>query len=71
MTITLKSKLKDVLKIKGIEDILVKYSFPCISCPMAKMEMDILEIGAICKMYGIDDKKLIKEINDYLKKNKK
>lgn len=70
MKITQKSKLKDVLKIKGIEDILVKYSFPCVSCPMAKMEMDVLEIGAVCKMYGLDEKKLLKEINQYLDKKK-
>ncbi len=71
MKITLKSKLKDVLKIKEVEKILLKHNFPCVSCPMAKMEMDVLEIGAVCSMYGIDDKKLLAEINKHIEKNSK
>lgn len=77
MKITLKTKLKNVLNINGIEEILLKHRFPCISCPMAKMEMDTLEIGSVCAMYGIDEKRLLKEINEFIEvkdknnKNKK
>ncbi len=71
MKINSKTKLREILKVKGVEPILNKYKFPCISCPMAQMEMDILEVGAVCSMYGIDEKKLLEEINKLLEKKEK
>ena len=36
---------------------------PCLSCPMAAMEIDELEIGNVCKIYGLNLKKILKELN--------
>lgn len=55
--------LAEVLKNKGAEEILAKYSLPCLSCPMAKFEMEKLKIGEVCEMYGVDLKNLLKELN--------
>lgn len=51
--------------------ILAKHRFPCIHCPMAKMEMDKLKIGQVCEMYGIDQKPLLKDLNALVSKNGK
>ncbi len=56
--------LGQVLGLKGANEVLSANRVPCITCPMAKMEMDTLKIGQICSMYGIDEKKLIKELNE-------
>ena len=32
-------------------------------CPMAQFEMDKLEIGEVCKMYGLNLEKILKELN--------
>jgi hypothetical protein len=55
--------LKKILEIKGADEILFKYSVPCMSCPMASFEIGKLEIGQVCKMYGLDCKKILKELN--------
>lgn len=52
--------LEEVIK---FEDILHKHGVPCITCPYAKMEMDKLTLGEICKMYGLDLKSLLEELN--------
>ena len=61
--ITNETVLGDILEIKGSDKILSKYKVPCLSCPMAKMEMGTLKIGVICKTYGLDEKKLLQELN--------
>lgn len=71
MKITKKTTLAEVLKDKKAEKILLKYNFPCLSCPFAKMEIEELEIGKVCKMYGIDAKKVIEELNNTLKDEKR
>lgn len=63
MKITSKTKLDKILKMKDGEEILHKNNVPCISCPMAPMEIDKLEIGQICKAYKLDLKKILKELN--------
>jgi len=68
MKITKKTKLNKIIDNQKIEKILNKYEFPCISCPYARYEMEELEIGKVCDMYGIDSEKLIKEINTKLSK---
>ncbi|MFH1904257.1 MAG: hypothetical protein ABIK53_01870 [bacterium] len=55
--------LSDILKIDGAEKMLSKYQLPCLHCPMAKMEMEKLKIGEVCKMYGIDTKSLLEDLN--------
>jgi hypothetical protein len=61
--ITSKTKIEEVLKVKGAEDVLEKFKFPCLHCPMAKYELSFLSIGDVCKGYGIDEKKLLGELN--------
>ena len=55
--------LAEVLEKQGAEEILAKHRVPCVTCPMAKMEMDKLTLGNISAMYGIDLSKLLAELN--------
>jgi hypothetical protein len=64
--ITENTTIKDILKVKGGEEILGKYRLPCLSCPMASLELTELEIGKVCKMYGLDLKNILKEINELI-----
>ena len=62
--ITKDSVLGEVMELKDVEKVLHENKVPCIHCPMAQMEMNTLKVGQICKMYGLDEKKLIKELNE-------
>jgi len=55
--------LKEILEIKGAEEILAKYNLPCLSCPMAKLELDKLKIGQVADMYKLDLSGILKELN--------
>lgn len=70
MKITKKTKLKEIINNEKIVNVLLKYQFPCLSCPFAQMEMENLEIGKVCEMYNIDATKVIKEINKVIKDEK-
>lgn len=61
------TKLKDVLKIKGGSEVLAKYHMPCLTCPMAAMEIEKLKLGQISEMYGLDIKNMLKELNSLKK----
>lgn len=61
--ITKDTTLAEVLEQPNAEEILAKYKVPCLTCPMAKMEMQVLRIGDICKMYGINQVELLSELN--------
>ena len=63
MEIKADTTLAEILKFPGTEKILSKYNLPCLGCPFAKLEMENLKIGEVCKMYGIDLSKLLKELN--------
>jgi len=63
MKITKDTTLAKILKIKGAEEILAKYNLPCLHCPMAAMELDVLKIGEVCKMYDLDLEGLLKDLN--------
>ena len=65
--ITKDSILAEILKQSGVEKILEKYNFPCLTCPRAKFEIENLKIGEVCKIYGIDSEKLLEELNGKLK----
>ncbi len=58
-----KSTLAEVLNHKNGKKVLGKYEVPCLFCPMAAMEMNELQIGQICEMYGIDLEGLLGELN--------
>ena len=64
--ITKDTSLAKILKHSEPEKILAKHNVPCVTCPFAKMEMDKLKIGQICKIYGIDINELLKELNKKL-----
>ena len=59
--------LEKILKYSGSEKVLEKYKIPCLTCPFAQMEMGRLQIGDICKTYGIDVKMVIEELSELLK----
>ncbi|MCX7881091.1 MAG: DUF1858 domain-containing protein [Patescibacteria group bacterium] len=61
--ITKKTVLKNIVKKPKLRKILEKYQFPCLSCPYAKIEMNELTVGDVCLMYGIDEEKLLSELN--------
>ena len=65
--ITKETTLAGILKIPGAEKILLKHNLPCLGCPFAKLEMEDLKIGNICKTYGISSERLIKELNTLYK----
>lgn len=56
--------LGDIVEILGAEEVLAKYNLPCLSCPMAKFEMEKLKIGQVCRMYKLDLDNLLKELNE-------
>lgn len=45
------------------QEILLKYNVPCLGCSFAQYEMKELKLGDICKMYSIDIKGLLKDLN--------
>ena len=61
--ITEETTLAELLDNPKAREIMAKYSLPCLGCPYAQSEMDKLKIGEICKMYNIDTKELLKELN--------
>jgi hypothetical protein len=61
--ITKKTTLAKIIKQKGAAKILMENRVPCMSCPMARLEIDKLEIGKVCKMYGLDLEKILKDLN--------
>jgi len=63
MKITENTTLAEILEEPELVKILAKHNLPCLSCPFAKMEMENLKIGEICKMYGIKINELLKELN--------
>jgi hybrid cluster-associated redox disulfide protein len=66
--ITKDTILSEILELKGAEKILGKYNLPCLSCPMAKFEVEKLKIGEVCETYGINLEELLKDLNGALGK---
>jgi len=61
--LTSKTKLSELLDNEKAVEILTKHKVPCVSCPFARMEMEELELGRICKSYSIELTPLLKELN--------
>jgi len=57
MKVTSKTKLDKLLKDKKAEKILKEQGLPCVFCPYSRYEAGSLELGEICKRYGLDAKK--------------
>lgn len=58
------STIKEILKNKRGFEVLNKYKVPCLCCPMASLEIGKLKLGDVARLYGIDAKKILKELND-------
>jgi len=65
--ITENTTLAEILKHPEAGNVLGKYNLPCLHCPMAKYEINTLKIGEVAKMYGINAKNLLKELNKNIK----
>jgi hypothetical protein len=61
--ITAGTTLEKIINIKGAEKVLAKYRVPCISCPMAPLELDKLKIGQVCKIYNLDLEGILEALN--------
>jgi len=61
--ITKDTTLEKILEQKDGDEILHKNNVPCVSCPMASMELGVLKIGDVCKMYKLNLEKILKELN--------
>ena len=61
--ITLQTPMDQILTTESAREVLAQHKVPCLGCPMAQMEMQSLKIGDVCKIYGIDAKKLLADLN--------
>jgi len=61
--VTEETTLSEILERPKGKKILAKYNLPCLGCPMAAFEMGTLKIGEVCKIYNIDLKNLLQELN--------
>jgi len=66
--ITKDTTLSELLGNPKAMEILAKYHLPCLGCPFAEMEMENLKIGEVCKMYGLNLEKLLKDLQEVDKK---
>ena len=62
--ITKDTTLAEIMVKDSAKTILAKHKVPCLTCPMAKFEIQDLKIGDVCKMYGLDLKKLLEDLNE-------
>jgi len=63
-TTTAKTTLKAILENPKAGQILIKHGVPCMSCPYASFELEELEIGKVCEMYGLRLKEILKDLNN-------
>ncbi len=61
--ITEHTTLAEILSLPKASKILTNYRLPCLHCPMAAYEIGMLKIGEVAKMYGIDIRELLHELN--------
>lgn len=61
--ITEQTTLEVILEKPQAQDILAKHRVPCLTCPMAQYELKELKIGEVAKMYGLDIKKILADLN--------
>ncbi len=61
--ITKETTLSELLENSKVVEVLARYHLPCLDCPFAKQEMENLKLGEVCKIYDIDLKALLVELN--------
>lgn len=71
MEVTKETTLGEIIEIEGVHEVLSEHHVPCVTCPFARAEMDLLKIGEICESYGIDCEALLKDLNGLVKKGGK
>jgi len=60
--ITEDTVLAEILQQPGAEEILMNHGLPCLHCPMAVYELGDLKLEEVAKKYGLDFKKIKKEL---------
>lgn len=69
--ITKDTTLAEIMAKESAKEVLAKHKVPCLTCPMAQFEISPptggLTIGDVCKMYEIDLKKLLEDLNNSAK----
>ncbi len=58
------TKLSEVLKSPEASKIIAKFKLPCMHCAMAAYEAEMLTLGQVSKIYGLDIDGLLKELNE-------
>lgn len=53
-TITPQTTLEEVLQHPQGKQLLEKFRFPCLTCPLARLEMDQLTLQEIARNYNLD-----------------
>ncbi len=65
--ITKDTSLAEIMQKESAKGILAKHKVPCLTCPMAQFEIQELTIGDVCKMYNLDLKTLLEDLNNSAK----
>lgn len=66
MEIKEETTLAEILENPELEKVLEKYNLPCLGCPMASLELKTLTISKICRIFKLDLKKVLEELNKAL-----
>ncbi len=61
--ITAETKLGRILERPEAAETLAGYRFPCLSCPMAAVEMEELTLGWVAERYGLPLDEILEELN--------
>lgn len=56
--------LEKVMEDEEAQRVLTEHQVPCLGCPLAQFEMEDLTLEEICKRYGLDLDKILKELNN-------
>lgn len=63
MKITAETTLENIMSTPEGSKVLSENRVPCLSCPMAAMEINVLKLGEVCHIYQLDLDKILKELN--------
>jgi hypothetical protein len=67
MEVNEETPLQELLGNPKAVGILAKHGLPCLFCPAVSFEIGFLRLGQVAKIYGLDVKALIKELNEALR----
>ena len=66
MEVTEETPLGELLQNPKALGILAKHGLPCLFCPAISFEVGFLKLGQVAKVYGLDAKAIVKELNEAL-----